>query len=145
MSGGGTREKAPETDRRRGLVRGRPVAHVVESEDGWTILVGRTAADNDLLTFKLGRPYDFWLHVAADSGSHVVVLNDERAKRLPRATRDLAAALAAGHSRGRDGGSTPVHLAACGDVFKPRGAPPGRVSLRRHSTVTAQPRRVDSL
>ena len=113
------------------------------SPDGMTILVGRRAEDNDLLSLKLGRPYDFWLHVAAGSGSHVVVLNPDRLARLPRQTQALAAGLAAGYSKVRDGGQVAVHLATVGDVGKPRGAAPGKVSLRRSSTVKARPIRDD--
>src|SRR6185369_2401014 len=82
-----------------GIWRGRSVARRFVSPDGMVILVGRTAADNDLLTFKLAAPRDFWLHVATDSGSHVVVRNPDNLTRLPRDTQKLAASLAVGHSR----------------------------------------------
>ncbi|HVS14182.1 MAG TPA: NFACT RNA binding domain-containing protein [Thermoanaerobaculia bacterium] len=129
----------PGTDRERGLYRGRSIARVVPSPDGLTILVGRTAADNDVLSLKLGRPYDFWLHVAGESGSHVVVLNPDRLPRLPRDTQRLAAALAARYSKAKAGGCVAVHLATCGDVGKPRGAAAGKVSLRRFDTVYGRP------
>jgi predicted ribosome quality control (RQC) complex YloA/Tae2 family protein len=129
----------PMTDRERGLWRGRSIARVIRSPDGLTVLVGRTAADNDLLSLELGRPYDFWLHVAGESGSHVVVLNPDRLPRLPRDTRRLAAALAARYSKAKAGGSVAVHLATCGDVAKPRGAAAGKVSLRRYETVYGRP------
>ena len=51
-----------------------------------------SAADNDVLTFKLAAPHDLWLHVAAESGSHVVIRNPDRLDKLP------AAQLAAGDS-----------------------------------------------
>lgn len=136
-------ENAADTDREAGVYRGRSIARRFVSPDGMTVLVGRRAADNDLLSLKLGRPYDFWLHVAAGSGSHVVVLNPERLSRLPRQTQALAAGLAAGYSKVRDGGQVAVHLATVGDVGKPRGAAPGKVSLRRSSTVKARPIRDD--
>jgi predicted ribosome quality control (RQC) complex YloA/Tae2 family protein len=129
----------PVTDRERGLWRGRSIARVVPSPDGLTILVGRSAADNDVLSLELGRPYDFWLHVAGESGSHVVVLNPDRLPRMPRETKRLAAALAARYSKAKAGGSVAVHLATCGDVGKPRGAAAGKVSLRRYETVYGRP------
>ena len=119
--------------------RGRSVARRFVSPDGMTILVGRTAADNDVLTLKLGSQADFWLHAAGVSGSHVVVRNPEHLDRMPRPTRDLAAALAALHSRARRGGSVAVHVARLKDISKPRGAPKGQVSLGRSATVTARP------
>jgi predicted ribosome quality control (RQC) complex YloA/Tae2 family protein len=134
----GTRTDAT-TDRERGLYRGRSVARVLSSPDGLIVLVGRSAADNDVLSLELGRPYDFWLHVAGESGSHVVVLNPDRLPRLPRATGQLAAALAARYSKARGGGRVAVHVATCGDVSKPRGAAPGKVALRRYDTVHGRP------
>jgi len=127
------------TDRERGLYRGRSVARVLTSPDGLTILIGKSAADNDILSLQLGRPCDFWLHVAGESGSHVVVLNPEKLSRLPRDTARLASALAARYSKARAGGRVAVHLATCGDVSKPRGAAAGKVALRRYETVYGRP------
>lgn len=126
------------SDRDAGLWAGRSVARKFESPDGFTILVGRNAADNDILTFKLAAPGDAWLHVAAGSGSHVVVRNPQGLP-LPRETVRYAAALAAGHSSLREGGRTAVHVALCSDVSKPRGFAPGKVALRRHRTIQVAP------
>lgn len=122
-----------------GLWRGRSIARRFVSPDGLTILVGRSAADNDLLTFKLAAPRDFWLHVATDSGSHVVVRNPDNLPRLPRETLRLAASLAVGHSRARAGGRTAVHLTRRAEVSKPRGFAPGKVLLARWESVQAAP------
>lgn len=108
-----------------------------------TILVGKSARDNDILSLKLGRPYDVWMHVSGESGSHVVVLNDDKLPRLPRDTQDLAAGLAAGYSKARAGGNVTVHVATCADVSKQRGAPAGQVTLRRFTKVKAKPQRLD--
>ena len=109
------------------------------------ILVGKSASDNDLLTFKLATPRDFWLHAAGMSGSHVVVRNPDNLDRLPRDTQRLAAALAAGHSKGRHGGRVAVHLARRSDVKKPHGLPPGKVTLGRYTTLQAEPIRVNDV
>ena len=109
------------------------------SPDGMTVLVGRTAADNDVLSLQLGGPRDFWLHVAAESGSHVVVRNPGGLERLPRETERLAAALAARYSKARRGGRVAVHVTTCAEVSKPRGLPPGQVVLGRYRTVHALP------
>ena len=132
-------EAPPPPDPARGFYQGRSVARRVVSPDGLVILVGRTAEDNDLVTFKLGAPRDFWLHVATGPGSHVVVLNPDGLERLPRATQRLAAALAVRHSKAKAGGRTAVHLSTCGEIAKPRGFPAGKVTLGRYSTVFASP------
>jgi predicted ribosome quality control (RQC) complex YloA/Tae2 family protein len=120
------------------------VARRVVSPDGFTILVGKNAADNDVLSVKLASPNDFWLHVAAGSGSHVVVRNPDNLATLPRDTLRFAAGLAAGYSSVRAGGRTAVHVARCADVNKPRGFAPGKVTLRRYRTVQATPTRLDA-
>jgi predicted ribosome quality control (RQC) complex YloA/Tae2 family protein len=129
------------SDADAGVWRGRSVARRFVSPDGFVILVGRNAGDNDILSLKLGAPEDFWFHVAAGSGSHVVVRNPERLARLPRDTLRLAASLAAGYSKGAKGGRVAVHVATCADVSKPRGLAPGKVLLRRYTTVQAVPAR----
>ena len=89
-----------------------------------TVLVGRTAEDNDILSVRLAAPRDFWFHVAAESGSHVVVRNPEGLERLPRRPA-FAASLAAGHSKARNGGRVAVHDSAAGGA-QARGFPPAR-------------------
>ena len=139
----GAHRAPPPPDPDAGLWRGRSVARRFLSPDGLVILVGRSAADNDLLTLKLAAPRDFWLHVAAGSGSHVVVRNPDNLDRLPRDTERMAAGLAAGHSKVRAGGRVAVHVARRAEVAKPRGLPAGKVTLRRFRTVQAEPRRGD--
>lgn len=101
------------------------------------MLVGRTATDNDILSLRLGAPSDFWLHVAAESGSHVIVRNPDGLDRLPRETLRFAAALAARYSKARNAGRVAVHVATCAEVSKPRGFAPGKVQLKRYATVHA--------
>jgi predicted ribosome quality control (RQC) complex YloA/Tae2 family protein len=132
-----------ETNPDAGIWLGRSVARVAESPDGMIVLVGRTARDNDTVSIKLAAPRDFWFHVAAESGSHVVVRNPDKLDTLPRATKRFAASLAAGYSRARHGGKVAVHMARVGDVSKPRGLAPGKVHLRRFTTVHAKPFRLD--
>lgn len=140
MAAGKRSGPPPAPDPDAGLWQGRSVARRFVSPDGLTVLVGRNAGDNDVLTFKLAAPRDFWLHVAGESGSHVVVRNRDGVDRLPRATQRFAAALAAGHSKARRGGRVAVHLARCADVRKPRGLAAGKVTISRFSTVHAEPR-----
>jgi len=133
------------SDPERGIFQGRAVARRFVSPDGLTVLVGKSAADNDLLSLRLAAPQDFWFHVAADSGSHVVVRNPERLERLPRESERFAAALAAGYSKARHGGRTAVHLCSAADVGKRRGQPPGEVTLARYRILEVLPRRAEDL
>ena len=124
-----------------GVFRGRAVARVFVSVDGSSVLVGKSAEDNDILTTKLARPNDFWFHVAGHSGAHVVVRNPDNLEKLSRETRAFAAALAAGYSTGRAGGRVAVHCARCADVGKPSGLAPGKVTLRRYEVLQVRPSR----
>ncbi len=126
-----------------GVWQGRRVARRYLSPDGFVVLVGRSAEDNDILSVKIASPRDFWLHVASGPGSHVVVRNPDGLPRLPRETLRFAAGLAAAHSNARAGGRVAVHLATAGDVSKPRGFSPGKVEIRRFETVTASPLHLD--
>ena len=108
--------------------------------DGYEILVGKGARDNDRLTFRVARPRDWWLHAAGYAGSHVVVRVDESGG-APRSVLERAAQLAVYHSKARDaGGKVAVHVCRAGDVRKPRGAPPGQVELRSWDVLRVYPR-----
>jgi predicted ribosome quality control (RQC) complex YloA/Tae2 family protein len=137
-------DEPTSSDADAGTYRGRSVARRFVSPDGFVVLVGRSAADNDIVTFKLGTPHDFWLHVSGESGSHVIVRNPDGVERLPRETLRYAAALAAGYSKARNAGRVAVHVARCGDVRKPRGVPPGTVTLKQFTTLHVAPARGDT-
>lgn len=122
-----------------GVYRGEQIARKYISPDGFVVLAGRTAKDNDVLTFKLASPRDFWLHISGDSGSHVIVRNPDGLEKLPRDTSRFAAAVAARHSRARAGGRVAVHLARRMDVRKEKGMAAGKVTVSRGSVVHAAP------
>ena len=135
------RKAPPPPDPENGLWQGRSVARRFVSPDGFTVLVGKSAADNDDLSLGLCAPHDFWFHLAGDSGSHVVVRNPERVEKLPRETERFAAGLAAGYSKARSAGRVAVHVARGEDVSKRRGQPPGEVTLARWKSISVQPLR----
>jgi predicted ribosome quality control (RQC) complex YloA/Tae2 family protein len=139
----GDKRAAGPTNPDAGIWQGRSIARVAESPDGMIILIGRTARDNDLLSIKLAAPRDFWFHVAGESGSHVVVRNPANLDTLPRETKRFAAGLAAGYSKARRGGKVAIHMARAGDVTKSRGLAPGKVHLRRFTSIHASPIRLD--
>ena len=114
-------------------------------EDGWEILVGKTSRDNDRLSTKIGRPADFWFHVAGMPGSHVIARHPDRPARLPREVKRLAAGLGAYYGKGRKGGRLAVHWTTCDRVRKPRGAAPGKVRIERFDTVHVAPVDPDTL
>jgi predicted ribosome quality control (RQC) complex YloA/Tae2 family protein len=109
--------------------------------DGFEVLVGKAAADNDYLTLKVAKPYDLWLHVAAVPGSHVVVRNPERLAEIPPPVVARAAEYAGYYSKARAArGKVEVHVCWASEVRKIRGAPAGEVQLRRYDKVKVYPR-----
>lgn len=118
--------------------KGRPYRTV--EVDGWTILVGRSSADNDHLTFRVAAPRDLWLHVAGGTaGSHVVVQNPD-ADEVPREVVERAAELAAWFSKARGAPRVEVHVCRAADVSKLRGAPAGQVQIKKFKRLKVQPR-----
>lgn len=109
------------------------------SSDGFEILVGRTARDNDYLTFKVAKPNDLWLHTGDYSGSHVVVRNATR-KDVPHRTLVEAAQLAAQFSQARKDPKVDVHYTQRKFVSKPKGAVPGLVRMMRFKNITVEPK-----
>lgn len=142
------RPTRPWTPRRRGTIgpvasKGRGYRSV--EVDGFEVLVGKGARDNDRLTFGVAEPRDFWLHVAGGTaGSHVVVRNPDGLAELPREVLRHAARLAAYHSKARTaGGKVEVHVCRAADVSKRPGAPAGEVVLRRWDAVRVYPQDPD--
>ena len=110
--------------------------------DGWQVLVGRTDADNDSLSFRVARPEEWWFHVRGMPGSHVI-LQGPPGVDADRQTLTRAAALAAYHSTARHAGVVPVSGTRARDVTKPRGAPAGTVQIRHERVFKVRPARGD--
>lgn len=106
-----------------------------ELVDGWEVLVGKGARDNDTLTFRVAAPTDLWLHAAGYAGSHVVVRNPDGVE-VPREVVRRAAELAVFHSKARAArGKIDVHVCRASEVRKERGAPAGQVRIARWDTI----------
>jgi predicted ribosome quality control (RQC) complex YloA/Tae2 family protein len=86
----------------------------------------------------VARPGDWWFHVRGLPGSHVVLQGPE-GEDPDRATREMAAAIAAWHSKARAGGVVPVSCTRARYVAKPRGAPPGTVQIRKETVLKVRP------
>jgi predicted ribosome quality control (RQC) complex YloA/Tae2 family protein len=118
--------------------------HAVEV-DGFEILVGRGARENDALTFGVAAPRDLWLHAAGYAGSHVIVRVPDGVDDVPRAVVERAAQLAAFHSKAQNArGKVEVHVCRVADVRKPRGFTAGQVQLKRWDVVKVYPRGLDA-
>jgi len=131
-------KKGMEKETKRQDGKGRAFRSVMVGE--FEVLIGKGDADNDALTFKVGNPCDFWLHVASLPGSHVLIRNPDKISEPPREVVERAAELAAFFSKARDGGKVEVHFCRVADVSKPRGFAPGKVLLKTFKSVRVYPK-----
>ena len=109
------------------------------STDGYEILVGRAAQDNDNLTFRIAQPNDLWMHTGDYPGSHVVIRNPTR-KEIPHRTIIEAAQLAGRFSQASADSKVVVHYTERKFLSKPKGAAPGLVRLSRFRSITVEPK-----
>jgi predicted ribosome quality control (RQC) complex YloA/Tae2 family protein len=115
-----------------------PKVYEYPLDNGWIVLAGKTDADNDILSLKTARPNDWWFHVHGMPGSHVILTgnpDEEPGNELLR----RAAAIAAYHSKAREGGTVPVSATRARYVTKPRGAKPGTVTIRKEIVLKVRP------
>jgi predicted ribosome quality control (RQC) complex YloA/Tae2 family protein len=104
----------------------------------WTVLAGKTDADNDILSIKIAGPKDWWFHVRGMPGSHVILVS--KPDEIPdKDTIKQAAAIAAFHSKARHGGTVAVSTTLAINVSKPKGAKPGTVQIRKETLITVRP------
>ncbi len=109
-----------------------------ELPGGWHVWAGRTARDNDRLSLKVARNDDWWFHLRGMPGSHVVLFVRDGVE-PDKDTVKAAAAIAAYHSKQRDGGMVAVSATRARFVSKPRGAKAGTVSIKREVVLKVRP------
>ncbi len=114
--------------------RGAPLR--VQSSEGATILVGRSAGQNEVVTFREAQPDDLWFHARGVPGAHVVVRIEGD---LGDATLLEAAGLAAYFSKARNSTSVEVIVTQRRNVRKVPGGPPGLVTIRNERTIRVPP------
>ncbi|MCQ4637894.1 NFACT family protein [Anaerovorax odorimutans] len=108
------------------------------TEDGFRVLAGHNNKENDLLTFKMAGPRDYWFHTKDIPGSHVIVFTEDR--QLSETAIFDAASIAAYHSKGRSSENVPVDYTQARYVKKPAGAKPGMVIFTHNRTVYVTPK-----
>lgn len=114
------------------------VARKFRTVDGRVVWVGRSASDNDVLSIRLARGGDGWLHVAHQTGSHVLIRVGSGGEEISRESWLDAAHLAVYYSKARHGARVGVDYTRARHVRKERGSPAGQVVLSRHETMTVR-------
>ncbi|MDE0140695.1 MAG: NFACT RNA binding domain-containing protein [Caldilineaceae bacterium] len=112
--------------------RSRPLRYL--SPEGFPILVGRNARQNELVTFNAAGRDDLWLHVRDGPGAHVVIRCGGQP--VPELTLNVAARLAAWHSGQRGNGGVGVVVTPRRFVTRMAGGRPGQVHYRGEETIS---------
>ncbi len=106
--------------------------------NGYTIFVGRNNIQNDMLTLKMSRSRDLWLHAKNIPGSHTLV--KYMGEEFPNEVIEVAASLAAYYSKGKNSPYIEVDYCPVSHVKKPNGAKPGMVIYEEYSTAYVKPK-----
>lgn len=107
------------------------------SPGGFTVLVGRNSSQNDVLTMRIAREGDVWMHARGVPGAHVLL--QVPAGRSPGDDdMQFAADIAAFFSKSRLEGKTDITIANPADISKPRGAKLGQVMVKKEKVMVGR-------
>lgn len=115
----------------------RPRRYVVAG--GWTVLVGRSARENDVLTHRYAAPSDLWFHARQAQGSHVVLKKPKKKTQVPKEAIIQAASIAAHYSKARTSKHVPVSYTEKRYIKKVRRGAPGTAAMLREKVIFVTP------
>lgn len=111
------------------------------TSEGLQVLVGRSNVQNDMITFRMARDDDIWLHAKGSPGAHVILRKSEHPGDWPpKASLEEAASIAAFYSKARGSAKAPVDWTMVCHVRKPSGARPGMVIYDHQRTIMVTPK-----
>ena len=113
-------------------------SYLVFEKDGYEILCGKGGIQNELITFKVAKERDLWLHVAKSHGSHVIILT-EKNDTLPECVLLAAAEIAAYYSDRRSDASVPIDYTARRNVRRHPAKKVGLVYYSDYKTIDVVP------
>ena len=102
-----------------------------------TVYVGKSDAENDVLTHEFASPSDLWFHAQGTPGSHVVLKGAHRS--TPHSVIETAASIAAYFSKARNSSTVPVIYAEKRHVRRPRKSKAGTALCSRGKTIFVKP------
>ncbi len=109
------------------------------SIDGWPVLVGRSAQDNDVLTFRHARPDDLWFHAQNITGSHVILRTAARKIPVPGSVMEKVAGIAAFFCKAKHSGLVSVVYTLRKYVRKNKKMHPGQVVIQFEKSIIVAP------
>lgn len=138
------RQKSQKNEKsQQNTTRYKPNPRELLSPSGLKVLVGRNRRDNEAICFQLSRPTDIWMHSRGCPGAHVLLCVRRGSPEATDEDLQFAADLAVFYSDNRTERKAPVTTAEPKHITKPRGVPPGAVSLRQEGkTLMGRPEMV---
>lgn len=106
--------------------------------EGYEVYAGKSAENNDKLTFGFAHKEDMWLHARDVSGSHVIIRHRQKDV-FPAAVLERAAEIAAYYSKSKQSSLCPVIYTLKKFVRKPKGAPAGAVIAEKEKVLLVEP------
>ena len=127
-------EEAKSVFKQKKKQTGHVPYHEFHAANGRVFLVGKEAADNDELTFKIALPHDLWFHAKDYHGSHVIMRMKKGEE--PKHEDILTAyRLAILYSRAKKGGCGEVWFTARKNVTKRKGMAAGLVNFKNAKVI----------
>lgn len=108
--------------------------HIFTTEAGLHIWVGKSARDNDALTFRHANGSDWWMHVSDYAGSHVVLRGAKGSEPDDESLKD-AMQMALVYSKAKDSGEADVCITQCKYVTRFGKSSPGKVQISKHRSI----------
>ncbi|MDE7382999.1 MAG: NFACT RNA binding domain-containing protein, partial [Treponemataceae bacterium] len=114
--------------------------------DGWYILVGRDANENDELLRHYAKGNDLWLHTRDFPGGYVVIKN-RQGKSVPLEILLYAANLAVYYSKARNAGKVDLYYTSVKHLRRAKNAPKGTVlpTNEKNLCITPDKKRLEWL
>ncbi len=111
---------------------------------GYQVLVGKNAKKNDLLTFKVAKKNDLWLHARDTPGSHVII-RQQPGSNFPRPVIEWGAGLAAYYSKRKNESLCPVMYTERKFVRKTKHMAPGQVIVEKEKSILVKPHKAKNV
>lgn len=107
------------------------------TDAGLQVWVGKSAKDNDILTFTHGNGSDYWLHASGVPGSHVILRLGKHKEPDEESIKDAVQA-ALFYSKAKDSQEGEVCITQCKYVSRFGKNQPGKVQISHHRNVYAK-------
>jgi predicted ribosome quality control (RQC) complex YloA/Tae2 family protein len=137
------------TDNLREIIKYETVKNKVSSDeitlckeaeiDGYKILIGKNAKNNEIVSFQLAKKDDIWLHARSVAGSHVVIKKKNN-QEIPKKIIERAAEMAAFYSKAKNETHCPVIYTEKKYIRKLKGGHAGQVIVEKENVIIVSPK-----